>query len=159
MVSVPILNPVTVGVKVTLTVQLLPEASELPQLLVCVKYAVVAMLVMDRLAPPLPMLVNVTVLAALGTPTAWLAKVRLLAERIAAAVAVTPASGTIRVLSERLFVMFRNPVGYPTAAGVKVTLIEQLAPAGRLPRQLLVSAKSEAFGPLVAMLVMLSAVD
>jgi hypothetical protein len=37
--------------------------------------------------------------------------------------------------------------------------MEQLAPAGTLPTQLLVSAKSEAFVPLVAMLVMLSAVD
>jgi hypothetical protein len=55
--------------------------------------------------------------------------------------------------------MFRLPVRLPAAAGVKVTLMEQLAAAGTLPRQLLVSAKSEAFVPLIEMLVMVSAVD
>jgi hypothetical protein len=55
--------------------------------------------------------------------------------------------------------MFRLPDRLPAAAGAKVTLIEQLAPAGTLPTQLPVSAKSEAFAPLIAMLVMLNAVD
>jgi hypothetical protein len=70
-----------------------------------------------------------------------------------------PVSGTGTGLPERLFAMFRLPVRFPPAAGVKVTLIEQLAPAETLPMQLSVSAKSEPFVPLNAMLVMFSAVD
>jgi len=86
---------------------------------------------------------------------------RLLAERLTIRVAVSPVpvSGTGNGLVERLFAMFRLPDRLPAAAGVKVTLIEQLAPAGTLPTQLPVSTKSEAFAPLIAMLVMLNAVD
>ena len=70
-----------------------------------------------------------------------------------------PVSGTDIGLAERSFAIFRLPVRFPVAPGVKVTLIEQLAPAGMLATQLSVSAKSVAFVPLVATLVMLSAVD
>jgi hypothetical protein len=63
------------------------------------------------------------------------------------------------MLLERVFAMVRLPVRLPAAAGVKVTLIEQLAPAATLPGQLLVSAKSDAFVPPIATFVMLSAVD
>ena len=55
--------------------------------------------------------------------------------------------------------MVRIPARLPVTAGVKVTKSEQLAPAATLPRQLSVSAKSEAFVPLIAMLGMLSAVE
>ena len=70
-----------------------------------------------------------------------------------------PARGTVSGLPEILFAIFRIPVRLPSAAGVKLALIVQLAPAARLPTQLSVSAKSEAFVPLVVTLVMLSVVD
>ena len=68
-------------------------------------------------------------------------------------------SGTVSGLPEILFAMFRLPARLPNAAGVKVTLMEQLAPAAPLPTQLLVSAKSEALAPLKVMPVMSSVVD
>jgi hypothetical protein len=49
---------VAVGVKVTLIVQLLPAASELPQLLVWAKSPLTAICVSDKLA--LPLFVRVT---------------------------------------------------------------------------------------------------
>ena len=70
-----------------------------------------------------------------------------------------PKSVTGTGLPERLFEMLRVAACVPLPAGVKVTLIEQLAPAGTLPTQLSVSAKSEASVPLNAMPVVLSAVD
>ena len=60
------------------------------------------------------------------------------AETRAILVGVTPvpARGTGSGLSERLFAMVRLPIRLPAAAGVKVILMEQLAPAGTLPTQL-----------------------
>jgi len=75
------------------------------------------------------------------------------------AVTPVPVSGTDSGLPEILVAMFRFAVRLPIAAGVKLTLIEQLAPARTLPTQLSVSAKSEAFVPLNAMLVIFRAVD
>ena len=46
-----------------------------------------------------------------------------------------------------LSVMVRVPVRVPVAAGEKVTLMLQLAPAATLPPQLSDSEKSEAFVP------------
>ena len=45
------------------------------------------------------------------------------------------------------------PEREPSCAGVNTTEIEQLAPAATLPVQLLVSAKSAAFAPEIAMLL------
>jgi hypothetical protein len=78
---------------------------------------------------------------------------------IGAGVTPVPVSGTVSGLPVRLFAMFRLPVRLPVAAGVNVTLMEQVPPTDTLPRQLSVSAKSEAFVPLIVMLVMLSAID
>jgi hypothetical protein len=64
--SVPVRAPKAVGVNVTWMVQLAAGASELPQLLVCPKSPLAAMLVIDSAA--VPQLVNVTVCAALVTP-------------------------------------------------------------------------------------------
>ncbi len=81
-------DPLAAGVKVTLIVQLAPAATLAPQLLVCAKslglVPVMAILVMLKAA--LPVLFRVTDWAALEVPTAWLAKVRLAGERLAAGV-------------------------------------------------------------------------
>lgn len=64
-ISVPVRVPAAVGVKVTATVQVLPEARLLPQLFVSWKSPLAAMLPMVRV--PAPVFFNVTSCAALGT--------------------------------------------------------------------------------------------
>ena len=80
MVIVPGRLPVAVGVNVTLIVQLAPAATEVPQVLVWAYCALAAMLV--TLSAAVPEFVSVTVCAALLVPTAWLANVRLVGERL-----------------------------------------------------------------------------
>jgi hypothetical protein len=62
-VRVPLADPVAVGVKVTLTVQLAPAASVAPQLLLSANVPVTAIELIVRLA--LPVLETVTVCAVL----------------------------------------------------------------------------------------------
>ena len=78
MLRVPVRVPVAVGLKVTLMAQLLPAATELPQVLVWAKSPLAEMLVMDKAA--LPVLESVTVCAALVGPTVWLLKFKLVGE-------------------------------------------------------------------------------
>lgn len=81
MVSVPVLLPRALGVIVTLMLQLAPAATEVPHVLVCAKspllVPVIAMLLMVSAASPL--LVSVTVCAALATPRS--ANVRLVGDK------------------------------------------------------------------------------
>src|ERR1700746_969502 len=88
------------------------------------------MLVMFNEAPPL--LVRVTDCAALLVPTCWLAKLRLVVERLTAgafdAVPV-PVRLTVCGLLLALSVIVIAPVRVPVAVGVKVTLMLQLAQA------------------------------
>jgi hypothetical protein len=90
-------------------------------------------------------------------PTAWLAKVRLVGETLAAQAAVVPIPVRLAVcvppvaLSVKMTVAMR----VPAAAGLKVTLIAQFAPAATLEPQVLVWVKSLALVPDSAMLVML----
>ena len=83
--------PEAVGVNVTLIVQLLPAASELPHVVISAKSpgfvpvtATPAMLI-----SAFPVLLSVTVCAALVVPTFWPLKARL--------VVVTPAKGALPV--------------------------------------------------------------
>src|ERR1035438_2761432 len=86
-------DPLTVGVKVTLIVQLAPAATLAPQLLLWPKspglVPATARLVIVKAA--LPVLLRVTACTALAAPTAWPAKVRLLGERLATAAVPVPA--------------------------------------------------------------------
>lgn len=66
-VSVPVSEPLVVGVNVTLIVQDAFAARTLPQLLVCVKFALATMLL--RLTAADPVLLTVTACAALAAPT------------------------------------------------------------------------------------------
>ncbi len=97
------------------------------------------MLVMFNEAVPL--LVRVTDCAALLVPTSWLAKVRLVGERLTAgalAAVPVPVRFTVCGLSLASSVMVIVPVRVPVAVGVKVTLMLQLAPAATaLPQVLL----------------------
>ncbi len=84
------------------------------------------------------MLVSVTVCAGLVVLTCWLANVRLVGDRLAAAGALpVPVKDTVCGLPLASSVIVMAPVRVPVAVGVKVTLIVQLAPAAtELPQML-----------------------
>ena len=90
-------------------------------------------------------------------PTAWLAKVRLLGEMLTAGAVPVPVRLTVWGLPVALSVRVTAALRVPLAAGVKVTLIVQLAPAATELPQLLVCAKSLGFAPVSARLEMLKA--
>jgi hypothetical protein len=76
--------PVAAGLKVTLMVQLAPAATLDPQLFVSAKSLELApeSAMLLRLKSAFPELVKVTTWAAVAVPTAWLAKARLVGERL-----------------------------------------------------------------------------
>ena len=95
------------------------------------------------LSVALPVLVSVTVCAALVVPTCWLAKVRLALDRETAGAATLlplPVRLTVCGLPAALSVIVTLAVLVPVAVGVNVTLIVQLAPAGTELPQVLVCA-------------------
>ena len=153
--------PLAEGLNVTLIVQLALAATELPHVLVWTKslalVPVSARLVMLKAA--LPVLLRVRVWAALVVPTDWLAKVRLVGERLAtpAVPAPVPERLTVCGLPLALSVMLTEAVRLPLAEGLNVTLIVQLALAATELPQVLVWAKSLALVPASARLVMLKA--
>jgi len=148
MVNDPVLLPATVGVKVTLMVQLAPAARLEPQVLSCAKLPVATIL--EMVSAAVPVLVNVTACAALVVPKGWLEKVRLVTDKLTTGAGrPLPASRTTCGESAALSVIMTEPYRFPTAVGEKVTLMLQLAPAARLAGQLLVSPKS----PVVVTLV------
>jgi len=71
--------------------------------------------------------VSVTVFAALVTPMATVAKLKLVGESFA--VVPIPLSGTFCGLPAALSVMLKAALRVPLAVGLKVTLKVQLAPA------------------------------
>ena len=92
-ISEPSALPATVGVKVTLMVQILWGATKL-QVLVCAKGAAVEMAL--KLSGALPLLVTVTVCTALVVFTSWVPKPMVLAEsETAGAPSPVPSRGTI----------------------------------------------------------------
>ena len=153
--------PLAVGVKVTLIVQLTPAATLEPQLLVCAKSLALApetaMLV--TLKDVLPEFVRVIVWAVLVVPTDWLPKSRLVDDRLTTAAALVPVPERVTAwgLPLTLSVMDSEAVRLPLAAGLNVTLTEQLALAASELPQVLVWVKSLALAPVSAMLVMLIA--
>ena len=90
-------------------------------------------------------------------PTDGTVKVRLSGERLTAGavLAPVPVKPTVCGLPTALSEMLIVPLRVPVAVGVKVTLIVQLAPAASELPQLSVCAKSPAFVPVTARLVML----
>src|SRR5438094_229871 len=97
-----------------------------------------AMLV--KMSGALPVLVRVTVLAALVVEIGWAAKaagVERMTTVAGAAVQVT-VSGTLWGLPAALSVRVSDAVRLPAAVGVNVTLMVQLATAARGETQLLV---------------------
>jgi hypothetical protein len=147
--SVPVTVLATVGVKVTLIVQLAPAATLEPQLFVWANGAAALMLVMVSAEPPV--LRSVTACAALVPPTVWLGKVKEIGERLAVAAAAAPVPVRLTVwgVLDALSLIVSVPVRLPAAVGLKVTLMVQVPLAATELPHVSVSAKS----PLTAILV------
>src|SRR5579859_6159327 len=79
-VTVPLREPLLLGLNVTLMVQLAPAATLVPQVFVWLNWPVAVMPVIVNV--PVPVLLSVTVWALLVVNTTWVAKVRLLGERL-----------------------------------------------------------------------------
>ena len=159
-VSVPVVVPLAVGVKVTLIVQL-PSALKLTpkQLSVSKKTkepAVTATL--EILSVALPVLAKVTDCEALEVPTSMVPKVRLFAESKTLGLEPVPVKPTVCWLPDtppELSAMVSVPVRVPLALGEKTTLMVQLPPTLTLLAQIVGSEKS----PLVEILAIERAAD
>ena len=92
-VSVPLRGPLAVGVKVTSIVQLDPEASEPPQLLVWAKSPL--MLMVSGTRAPLPVSLRVRVCGELVVETVCPGKLKEVAERVAAGASPVPVNSTV----------------------------------------------------------------
>lgn len=108
---------------------------------------VIAIAVIVREA--VPTFVSVTVFAVLVTPIATVPKLKLVGETFA--VVPVPLSETCCGLPTALSVTLRAALRAPLAAGLKVTLIVQLAPAASELPHVWVCAKSGALVPVIAM--------
>lgn len=78
-VTVPLALPETEGVKVTLMVQLAPAATVAPQLFVCAKFALAAIL--EIVSAAVPLLESVRDSGWLVVPSVWLPKFRLVGKK------------------------------------------------------------------------------
>lgn len=150
------------GWKVTLTVQLAPTArvdGEMGQVFVWAKSpgSVPAILTLLRVTADVPLLVTVTLIGELVTPTTTLPKLTLVGERVTAdpAVAPVPETGSVCGLPGALSATDTEALLDPEAAGLKVTLIVQFFPAATLVPQVFVWVKSPEFVPVMVTLVML----
>jgi hypothetical protein len=142
-----------VGVKVTLMVQLAPEATEPAQVFVWAKSPLAA--IVSGVRAPLPVLVSVSVCGALVVETVCAAKLNAVADRLTTGPSPVPLSVTVCVLPVRLLLLsvtVRVPVRVPGAVGMKATLIVQELLALTLLPQVFVWEKS----PLTVMLEMAS---
>ena len=124
--SVAVRPALAAGVKVTLMAQVLPGATVTPMQVSTLlpkspAFAPISpTLVIARLAVPL--LVTVSVCAALVAPTSWLPKSRLVAEGAKAGAMPVPVRCTVWGLTAALSVNTTEAVRVPMALGVKVTL-------------------------------------
>jgi hypothetical protein len=151
--------PLANGVNDTAMLQLAPAARELPQVSFSVKSAEFAP---ERVRPEMltalpPVLVRVTVWGELVVSMGSLEKLRLPGERVTLAAPLAPVPVRLTVWVLTLLAMETEAVRVPLAAGVKVTLMVQLAPAATLDPQELVWANAPAFVPVTLMLEMVKA--
>lgn len=149
--------PVEPGSNVTAAVQLAPAARPPVQFLVVNVKS-------EGFAPPLltpvnvievaPVLVMVTLCGLLLLPSCTVPKLRLLGTNCITV--PVPLSGTDWGLPEALSVMETFALKFPEVAGVKVTVIVQLAPGPRLEPQLWLWLKALALAPPMLMPPMLN---
>jgi hypothetical protein len=125
-VSVPVLVPVAVGVKVTPTLQDLSAATPPVQVLVAMaKSPLVEILV--KLRDVLWLLVNVTVWAGLVSPSGNLANVKLVVERATGGIPVPERVALWGLLLALSVTLSLPPIG-PTVVGANAMRMVQLAP-------------------------------
>lgn len=165
MLIVPVRPPLALGANVAEIVQDALEARVLGQVFVCWKSPAFApatpMLAIAR--GPLPLFVSVVACAALVVPTACWPKAMLdgVSVTAPAAPAPVPVSGTLCGLVAALSLIVTPAVRLPPAAGEKVTEIVQVAfraSVDGLSGHVVVRAKSAAFVPVIAMLVIVNTV-
>jgi len=125
-------GPVAVGLNVTLIVQLLPAATELPQVFVWVKspglVPVTAMLVM--LSVPVPVLVSVTDFVEPLFPTFTLPQFKLVVDKL------TAGAETVNdtpLLDTPLTVTTTLPVVAPVGTGATIDVALQLVGVAAVP--------------------------
>jgi hypothetical protein len=116
-VSTPVADPSTVGVKVTLTVQVPRAATLVPQVFAEIANGPPAVTPL-RLTATFSRLVNVTVLAALVSFTAIFPKLKLVGDKLTG---LLPLPERLTVCVPALPVMMSVPVAEPSAAGINVT--------------------------------------
>lgn len=108
-----------------------------------------------------PVLVNVTACEVVVTPIMEFPNVRLVGLKVTAGTGgVTPVPDNVVLsgLDDALVVKVNEADLAPSVVGVKVTLTTQLLPIAKLvPQGLLEIAKSPAFAPVSAMLVIVTA--
>ena len=156
-VMVPVRFPPAVGLNVTAMAQFAPAATLDPQVLVSAKSPAlapeIAMLV--TLSAAFPLFESVTICGAVVISNNSEVKVRLTGDRPTMGPVPVPLRTTFCVLPATpllLSVTVNVPVRLPSAVGLNVTLIVQLAPAATLVPQVSVAEKS----PPAAMLVTLN---
>lgn len=137
-VRIPVREPTTAGVNVTLIVHLFPAPAELPQVLVWAKSPTTAMLVMESAVVRL--LVSVTDTGGLVVPTVRLENVIVAGVRPTAARPV-PVVGTACGLLLALSVIVTVPLASPVTEGLKVTEMMHFFPLETEPPQVLVTEK------------------
>src|ERR1700722_4850982 len=150
MLTKPLREPSVVGLNVTLTAQLAPAATVVPQVLVWAKSPVTWILDICSSAVPdeLSIVIDCGLLTLFKT---WLPNVKLVAERIPAGVPPAPVRLTILGLPTALSVTKAWPVKLATALGVNPKLKVQLAAGASTAGQLFVCEKPV---PVKAMLLM-----
>jgi len=144
MVKVPVRGPVAVGVNITLIVQVFDPAvagkvvgQAVAPVLVSAKSLGGGIEMEMIVRGPVPVLVSVTVCAALGVFSSWLPKLRLVGASPTAGVGFAPVPVSVMLcgLVLSLSVSCNVAVSLPTTVGLNVTLTVQVlvAPKGMLP--------------------------
>lgn len=156
MVTLADREPVAVGVNVTLTVQLAPAATLVPQVFVCAKSpGFVPVIEIPLIVSLFPRLVSVKLCVLLVVPTLRLTKVSELRESDTAVFPV-PFSLTVWLPVLASSAMVKVALIEPVVEGVNVTVNVHKSPTPRVLPQLLFWVKAELFAPVMAMLEMSS---
>src|SRR2546421_4983123 len=154
MVPAPARVPVFVGGNFTWTAQRAPAASEDPQVPEPAKAKSPLIVRLLIVSVAFPVLLSVTACAALAVPTVWFPNVKEVGERLTTGAVLVeppvPVSGIVCGVFGALSLSVTAPVRVPVAAGVKFTLIVQLAPAATVPAQL--PSPANAKSPLITKL-------
>ena len=135
--------------------QFAPAASDVPQVVVLLKSAAsVPAIEMERdVSDPVPLFVTVTDWEAPAIPTVVDAKVSDVADSFTAGAAATPVPESETVCGDPLALsaILNDAVRAPAATGLKVTEMEQFAPAASDVPQVVVLLKSAASVPAIEM--------